>query len=269
MFSVFVVIIIVYLQVIPDTTVLNQDSIKRVKVASINDVQCQKVCWVSYLTRNGDKVIDEVLAALPNNNNKNINKCLKSTHIIPVSTAPHPNDSENNHNNITDVGKKILSQSDLLVMFANTIVSIFSISAAVSLIPRDDETINYTFCTYGNGGEADTVLVQCPYLPSPGFISVLLVWMIYFGVLFAYKYISTSEFSSNDLRYYMACDRHNSRLVHRLLIGAGIVLTVGSGLFGISFIVSNGNDAAVGSILVFMTLNISGIDSCYTTVVTL
>jgi hypothetical protein len=100
------------------------------------------------------------------------------------------------------------------------------------------------------------VLVQCPYLPSPAFISVICIWMLYFCVTFLYKFMLTSQFHSSDLRFYMACDKHNTRIVHRILIGIGVFLTVVSGLFGVSFIVSNGNDAAVGSILVFMTLNI-------------
>lgn len=233
----------VCIQVIQETAVLNEENIKRVRVVAIDNIQCKSECWVSFKTRDGRPVI----VVEERVDGKGLGR--NSAHPLDTSSSGDKDDT-------TDLLKKILTQSDLLVMFGNTIISVFTISAAVSLVPRDDATISYTFCDYGENGEADTVLVQCPYLPSPAFISVICIWMLYFCVTFLYKFMLTSQFHSSDLRFYMACDKHNTRIVHRILIGIGVFLTVVSGLFGVSFIVSNGNDAAVGGILVFMTLNI-------------
>jgi ABC-type dipeptide/oligopeptide/nickel transport system permease subunit len=224
--------------VLHDTAVMNQEQIQRVRVVVINNVPCNTECWVSYLTRDGRKVIEKV------------GRVPLSTPSAAVSMSPE------HQVDMADYGKMILSQTALLVMFVNTIMSVFSISADVSLIPRNDDTISYTFCDYGYNGEADNVLVACPYLPSPLFQSLLCTWMVYFIVAFGSKYWFTSPFSPSDLRFYMACDQYNSRVESRIICGIGIFLTIASGLLGISVVVGNGNDAAVGTILVFMALNI-------------
>lgn len=143
------------------------------------------------------------------------------------------------------LGKRVWMQIDVIVMLVNTINACFSISAAVSLIPKESHG-QYNFCDYGENGEPLSVGVQCPYLPSPTFISLLTVWTLYFVTIFAYKVHRTFDWWSNDLRFYMACDMVNNDIFMYIMACVGMVLTIASGLCGIYFVTQNGSDDSLG-----------------------
>ncbi|RYH05181.1 hypothetical protein EON65_45420 [archaeon] len=143
-------------------------------------------------------------------------------------------------------GKRVWMQIDVIVMCFNTINACFSISAAVSLIPKYNYG-EYTFCDYGDNGEPIGIGVQCPYLPSPTFISLLTIWTLYFLTIFTYKVHRTFDWWSNDLRFYMACDIINNDIFMYIMVYVGIVLTLLSGLCGIYFVTQNGSDESLGN----------------------
>ena len=156
---------------------------------------------------------------------------------------------------ITTFIKRLVAQIGLIAMCANTISSVFSISASVSLIPNKDYNNLYNFCTYGENNEAEAIYVQCPYIPSPLFQTVLSLWCIYFSFYFSWKYYWTSEYETNDLRFFVYCDKFNSTIVNRVLVVLGLLLTFGSGLSAVSSVVQNGSIASVAPIFVFIGVN--------------
>ena len=150
--------------------------------------------------------------------------------------------------------KRVYAQLALLVMFANTISSVFSISAAVSMIPDDNAAPRYHFCDYGDGG-AEAVFVLCPYEPSPVFQTFLSLWIVYFVVYFSYKYWATSIYYTNDLRFFVFCDKFNSTIFNRILIALGVLLTFVSGIGAGQSVVHNGTTDSISPIIVFMLVN--------------
>ncbi len=149
------------------------------------------------------------------------------------------------------IGKRIFAQMDVIVMFLNTITAVFSISAAVSLIPQYDYS-SYTFCDYGS---PVAIGVQCPYLPSPVFISFFVAWTFYFIGLISYKWYHTNDYWSNDLRFYLVCDNLHNTYVMKCFIIIGFILTIVSAIGGITFVFKNGSTASLGSIFVFASVN--------------
>lgn len=153
------------------------------------------------------------------------------------------------------IGKRLYAQLNVLVMCANTIAAVFSISAAVSLIPKDDdfELMRYDFCTYG---PPLTVEVQCPYHTSPVFLTFLIIWSLYFITLFVYKFHGTYDYWSNDLRFYLVHDMLNNTFVMFVFVIIGMVLTLVSCVGGIVFVCQNGSIPSISSILVFTGVNL-------------
>lgn len=151
--------------------------------------------------------------------------------------------------------KRVFAQLSLLVMFANTLSSVFSISAAVSLIPDDNAAPRYHFCEYGDNNQADGVFVQCPYVPSPVFQTFISLWVVYFVVYFSYKFWVTSAYETNDLRFLIFCDKFNSTTFNRVLVGLGVLLTFVSGIGAGQAVVHNGTTDSISPILVFMIVN--------------
>jgi hypothetical protein len=112
-----------------------------------------------------------------------------------------------NSKSLLSIYKRFFSQMDLIIMFFNTISSIFSITSSLSNI----NTIEYntyidSFC---DNGKPIGYSTQCPYLNSPQFIIIILLWVLYFIMVFFYKYQWTNKYEINDLRYYIAYDRCN------------------------------------------------------------
>jgi hypothetical protein len=141
---------------------------------------------------------------------------------------------------------------DSIVLFPNTMVAIFSISAQVSLIPQYDYS-SYTFCDYGS---PQAIGVQCPYLTSPAFISFAVIWISYFTALFIYQISYSWDYMTNDVRFYIICDLLHNEQVLLLFVYSGIVLTITSALVGIYFVCHNGTESSLGSIFVFTAVNI-------------
>lgn len=154
----------------------------------------------------------------------------------------------------TSIGKRIYAQMNILIMCANTIAAVFSISSAVSLIEEDDDFTlrRYQFCTYG---DATSVTVQCPYESSPVFLVFLILWSIYFITLFTFKFHGTVDFWSNDLRFYLANDLLNNSVFMFVAVVIGMILTAISSIGAISFVIHNGTTQSLSSIFVFTGVN--------------
>jgi hypothetical protein len=150
------------------------------------------------------------------------------------------------------IGKRLYAQMNIFVMCANTVTAVFSISAAVSLIPQPATMWRYDFCDYG---EPLSVEVQCPYHSSPVFLTFLVLWSLYFATLFSYKFHATYDYWSNDLRFYLANDMLNNSFFMFVLIVVGMILTMVSSIGGISYVIHNGSTQSIGSILVFTGVN--------------
>jgi hypothetical protein len=150
------------------------------------------------------------------------------------------------------VAKRIYAQINLVILAANTIAAVFSISAAVSLIEEDDD-FRYQICDYGN---PVSIGVQCPYTQSPIFISFLVIWTIYFTILCTYKYHRTVEYWTHDLRFYFASEAVAFDLLMQVMVAIGVVLTLISGLGGFYYVIHNGTTTAIGSIVIFIAVNL-------------
>jgi len=105
-------------------------------------------------------------------------------------------------------------------------------------------------------GEPITLLAQCSYDHSPGYISFLAIWCVYYAVFFSANYIYTGAYKVHDLRFYIACDQFKALLLSKILIGSGIVLSLVSGLGGLGYVMENGSDLAIAPILSFVGVNI-------------
>lgn len=151
------------------------------------------------------------------------------------------------------VGKRIYAQIDMIIMAFNTINAVFSISAQVSLISEDAYSHFFRICDY-NDGTPLNVLVQCPYYPSPVFISFIITWTLYFVTIFIYRYQRTIEYWSNDLRFYLACDMLNNEMFMYIMVFVGVLLTFVSAIGGIYYATHNGSDTTIGKCLVLCFL---------------
>lgn len=171
--------------------------------------------------------------------------------LLPVARASPPELEDI----FTSLGKRIYAQMNIIILCANTIAAVFSISSAVSLIEEDDDWTlrQYQFCDYGN---PKAVTVQCPYENSPVFLVFLIIWSIYFITLFTYKFHGTADYWSNDLRFYLANDMLNNSLFMFVMIIIGMILSVISFVGSMYFVAHNGTTQSLGSIFVFFGVNV-------------
>ena len=182
---------------------------------------------------------------LSSNNGYNGNKS-----CCPAS--PHEKELENYLDNLlVSYIRRFFMQLEIFILFGNTLSAIFSISAAVSLIPRTD--YSYDFCDWGN---PTGYFVQCPYLPSPAFGTCLAVWTLYFTTIFLYRFQRCLPYYTHDVRFYLACDMINNELFIQIMVYIGFVFTFASALAGIYYSFHNGTENTLGSILVFLVVNI-------------
>lgn len=173
--------------------------------------------------------------------------------IAPTANAAPLNRTKQQfESSLSSFFKRLYAQLDLLVMFVNVIIAVFSISAAVSLIPTDNSML-FTGCDYGAPLATN---VQCPYADSPSFAAFLSVWTIYFAVFLSYKIAKTGKYDTMDLRFYLASDMVNNRIFHRCMVGLGVVLTLVSAIVAISFVCHNGTVESLGSIFTFVGVNL-------------
>jgi hypothetical protein len=161
-----------------------------------------------------------------------------------------------NDNEIDDIFtsfcKRMFMQMDIFILLGNTLSAVFSITAAVSLIPQTRFVIG-TICDYGEElGE----FVQCPYLPSPVFGACLSVWILYFTTIFLYRYHRSLAFFTNDLRFFLAADKINNEWFILIMVYVGFLFTIVSAGTGLYYAFHNGTETTIGSILVFVFVNI-------------
>lgn len=152
--------------------------------------------------------------------------------------------------------KRIFVNANMLAMCANTLGSITTIAADVSLIDVGYDSYQYNFCTYGRNGNPTGLQAQCPYDTSPGFVAILTLWSLYYASFFVASNIFTRFYDTNDLRFFIAAEHYKALMLNKVMIGVGIVLTVLSVGVGLFFVMHNGSDSSVGSILVFGSVNI-------------
>eukprot|EP01033_Poteriospumella_lacustris_P001819 gene1819-1319_t len=155
----------------------------------------------------------------------------------------------------TSIGKRIYAQLNIIIMCANTIAAVFSITSTISLIEKDDDWTmqQYQFCDYG---PPLSVAVQCPYETSPIFLCFLVIWSIFFITLFTYKFHGTADYWSNDLRFYLANDMLNNSLFMFVMIIIGMILSMISVFVTIYFAAHNGTTQSLGSVFVFFGVNV-------------
>lgn len=149
------------------------------------------------------------------------------------------------------IGKRFYSQFSYWFMFGNSINSIFTISAAVSLIPEYNYS-EYEFCDYGT---PISIGVQCPYLPSPVFSVFIVIWSIYYFTLIGYHMNKTYEYWSNDLRFYMICETIRFETFMLVMAFIGFILTIVSSLTGLYYVSTNGSTSSIGNIILYFFVN--------------
>lgn len=88
---------------------------------------------------------------------------------------------------------------------------------------------SYYTCEYGN---ADSVVVYCPYETAVAFDVLLSLWVIYFALFTFARLYSTLGYDTHDLRFYFASEKYNSHFTNRFFVYLGLLLTI------ISFIIS-------------------------------
>lgn len=152
--------------------------------------------------------------------------------------------------------KRMFANANLIAMFANTLLSINSTSAQVSLIDVSYNTYMYSFCDYGANGEPTALLAQCSYETAPGYIAFMTIWCAYYGLFFTTNYMYTNRYEAHDLRFYISCDQFKALTINKILIGLGIILSLVSGFGALSYVIHNGTTSAIGNIFVFVGVNI-------------
>ena len=82
---------------------------------------------------------------------------------------------------------------------------------------------SYYTCKYGN---ADSVIVYCPYQTVIAFDVLLSLWVIYFGLYIAIRIYVTIFYQTNDLRFYIASEKFNGHVVNQCFVYFGLILTL-------------------------------------------
>eukprot|EP01031_Cornospumella_fuschlensis_P040557 gene40557-49444_t len=119
-------------------------------------------------------------------------------------------------------------------MTFSTINQLFAVAkslAAQSKITNDyDENVVVTSnghessfeCEYG---DAQTVVVYCPYESVPGFLAMLVLWCVYFFCYMIVRVRASYDYSTNDLRFYLAIDQCNGTTLNVVFVAMGALLT--------------------------------------------
>ena len=182
-------------------------------------------------------------------------EAVNSLPYTPIQKKPYAyiNELQGGEDFLTTFVKRNYSESNLIVMAANTMSSVVGISSLISLIPYQGTFFGGNFCEYG---DSLGTFVQCPYLTSPDFQAIISLWCVYFFMYYIWRYYWTSFYDTNDLRYYIYYDKFNSTMGNRVMIALGVLLTIVSGGEGVYSVSHNGTTNAVPSMLVFMTVNL-------------
>lgn len=132
------------------------------------------------------------------------------------------------------IPKRLLALLPLFAMIFSTISQIFSIAKNIAaktsiedyydkdvLVTSNGFTAAYS-CDYGN---ADAVVVYCPFDTMGAFEAILGVWVGYFFLFVCVRLWATASFATNDLRFVLAGDWFNSHRINTLLVSLGYALT--------------------------------------------
>lgn len=151
-------------------------------------------------------------------------KTFHSPHLLHCSPDPW----------YIQIPKRLLALLPLFAMIFSTISQIFSIAKNIAaktsienyynkdvLVTSNGFTAAYS-CDYGN---ADAVVVYCPFDTMGAFEAILAVWVGYFFLFVCARLWATAGFATNDLRFVLAGDWFNSHKTNTLLVVAGYVLT--------------------------------------------
>ena len=98
-------------------------------------------------------------------------------------------------------------------------------------VKSNDHSEYYT-CEYG---AAEAVVVYCPYLTIDAFLGIFTIWVVYFAMFMALRLAATYQYSTDDLRFYIAVDQFNSHIVNRVFVYVGGLLTIISASVGIFY----------------------------------
>jgi len=145
---------------------------------------------------------------------------------------------------LIEFAKRMYAIAPLIIMTYSTINQVFVIAKSVSSqssvetyynrfvgVESNNQETYYT-CEYGN---AEAVVVYCPYYTIGAFVGILSVWAIYFGLFISIRFIATFKYATDDLRFYLAVDLYNSHWLNRTLVYLGGVLTIISMCVGIYY----------------------------------
>ena len=131
--------------------------------------------------------------------------------------------------------KRVFAIFPLIAMAFSTVSQIFSIAKNIAAqtsietyynrdveVSSNGHSSTYT-CNYGN---ADNVVIFCPYETMAAFESILALWVSYFVIFISLRLYATAGYATNDLRFYIAIDQYNSHRFNQALVYFGLTLTL-------------------------------------------
>lgn len=133
------------------------------------------------------------------------------------------------------IGKRIAMVFPLLAMTFTTLSQIFMIAKNIAAQTSSEDYYNRDVVVISNGhsedytcdyGNANAVVVYCPYDTMDSFKVVLSLWIIYFVLFLFLRIYATFKYSTNDFRFYIATDQYNSHLINRIFVYIGLILTL-------------------------------------------
>jgi hypothetical protein len=162
----------------------------------------------------------------------------------------------------TPLGPKIVNAlfltSPIFAAMANTLSNVDSISAGISTVPVKGNT--GVTCNLGEPLSSSTL---CPYTSSVGF---MVIWILYFLVFIAYRFLASYRYYANDIRNYLYSDFINSSRLNKISVYVGFAITLASVGAAIveTFNTTTNVLASLTSVVIFGALNVSTLSSFLT-----
>jgi hypothetical protein len=169
------------------------------------------------------------------------------------------------------LGKRLFTLFPLLAMAFSTLSQIFMIAKNIAaktgidssydekvVVTSNGQSNEYT-CNYGN---ADAVIVFCPYTIMVTFQIFLSLWIIYFTLFLFIRISATIRYPTSDLRFYIATDQYNTTIINKVFIYLGIILTFASVIVSLYYMSPQTNwnptldTPNLLSIIVFLGINL-------------
>lgn len=145
---------------------------------------------------------------------------------------------------LVEFAKRMYAIAPLLIMAYSTINQVFVIAKSVASQSSVETYYDSEVRVESNGqqtyytcehGDAEAVVVYCPYYTIDAFIGILSVWVIYFALFISIRFIATFQYATDDLRFYLAVDLYNSHWLNRTFVYIGGVLTLVSMSVGLYY----------------------------------